>query len=153
MAMFGPCTEGAHVSAGCARATLANTRRMAQAAQGTSEASGASRSVCGSNACMRSMLALTWERIDLPRRRLWVPAVQMKAGRTHGIPLSAEAIDVLQELRALSPEGEHVFQWKGRPIADCNTKAFVDALKRAKIKGANWHSLRTPLRHGPCKTV
>lgn len=49
---------------------------------------------------MRSMLALTWERIDLPRRRLWVPAVQMKAGRTHGIPLSAEAIDVLRELRA-----------------------------------------------------
>jgi integrase len=91
---------------------------------------------------MRSMLALTWDRIDMQMQRLWVPGSQMKAGRTHGVPISDEAVSVLKKLRKLNPDGQHVFQWNGRPIDDCNTKAFQDALERAQIEGANWHSLR-----------
>jgi integrase len=91
---------------------------------------------------MRAMLSLTWPRIDLVGKRLWIPGSHQKAGRTHGIPLSEEAMSVLRKLRKLNPEGEHVFQWNGRPIDDCNTKAFQDALQRARIEGANWHSLR-----------
>lgn len=91
---------------------------------------------------MRSMLALTWDRIDMKAKRLWIPSTHMKAARTLGLPLSAEAVSVLKKLRELNAEGDHVFQWKGKPIDDCNTKAFQEALQRAKIKGANWHSLR-----------
>jgi integrase len=91
---------------------------------------------------MRAMLKLTWDRVDLEHRRAWVPRSHQKAGRTFGLPLSSEAIRVLKELRKLNPKGNHVFQWMGRPIDDCNTNAFQEALLRAGIEGANWHSLR-----------
>lgn len=91
---------------------------------------------------MRAMLALTWDRIDMTAGRLWVPGSQQKAGRTHGMPISKEAIGVLKKLRKLNPEGHHVFQWNGKPIDDCNGKSYQEALKRAKIEGVNWHTLR-----------
>ncbi len=91
---------------------------------------------------MRSMLALTWDRVDMKKRAAWVPGEQMKAGRTHGIRLPADAIPVLKKLRKLSPDGDHVFQWHGEPIDDCNTKAFQDAVKAAGLNGINWHTLR-----------
>jgi integrase len=91
---------------------------------------------------MRSMLSLTWDRIDMKAAKLWIPGEQMKAGRTHGLPLTKEAIGVLKKLQKRNTKGKHVFQWKDKPIDDCNTKAFQDALQRAGIVGANWHSLR-----------
>ena len=91
---------------------------------------------------MRAMLQLTWDRIDLRARRAWVPRRHQKAARTFGLPLSSEAVRVLKELRALNPEGSLVFQWNGRPIDDCNTKAFQDAVKRAGVGPLTWHQLR-----------
>lgn len=91
---------------------------------------------------MRAMLKLTWDRVDLENKRAWVPRAHQKAARTFGLPLSAEAVRILEELRKLNPEGRHVFQWKGKPIDDCNTEAFQKALERASIEGANWHTLR-----------
>lgn len=91
---------------------------------------------------MRSMLALTWDRIDLRARRAWIPGEQMKGARTHGIPLSKEAVKVLRKLRAQNPHGEHVFQWNGSPIDDCNTLAFQKAVERAGLAPLRWHDLR-----------
>lgn len=91
---------------------------------------------------MRSMLQLTWDRIDLKRRRLWVPGSQMKGRSAIGLPLSRRACAVLVLLRRLNPDGEHVFQWKGRPIDDCNTAAFQKGVKRAGLTPFCWHDLR-----------
>lgn len=91
---------------------------------------------------MRAMLGLTWSRVDMVAGRLWIPRLQQKGKRTHGIPLAREALGVLRKLRKLNPEGDYVFQWQGRPINDLNGKSFQDALERAKIEGANWHSFR-----------
>lgn len=91
---------------------------------------------------MRSMLALEWSRVDLKAKRAWVPGEQMKAGHTHGLPLSKAAIKVLKELRQLSPEGKHVFQFDGNPIDDCNTAAFKKAVDRAGLAPLRWHDLR-----------
>lgn len=91
---------------------------------------------------MRSMLALTWDRIDLRARRAWIPGAQMKGARTHGLPLSREAIKVLRQLKTLNPKGEHVFQWDGAPIDDCNTRAFQNAVERSGVGPLRWHDLR-----------
>lgn len=91
---------------------------------------------------MRAMLRLTWERIDLEERRAWVPRSHQKAARSFGLPLSSEAVRVLKELRGLNPEGSLVFQWNGRPVDDCNTKAFQDAVERAGLAPFRWHDLR-----------
>jgi integrase len=91
---------------------------------------------------MRSMLRLTWDRIDLKNRRAWVPGAHMKGGLSHGLPLSREAVKVLRRLKAMNPEGAHVFQWNAKPIDDCNTLAFQKAVERAQVAPLRWHDLR-----------
>lgn len=111
---------------------------------------------------MRSMLSLEWTRIDLKAKRAWIPGEQMKAGRTHGVPLSAVAVAVLEEIRTFQQlqEAEHkarcerlgesytpgnpdlVFTWRRKPVNDCNGHAFKDAVRAAKLEPLRWHDLR-----------
>lgn len=91
---------------------------------------------------MRSMLGLTWERVDLRRRRAWVPMDGMKGKRTFGFPLSREAVKVLRRAKTASPTGANVFQYEGASLADCNTEAFKKAVARAKVGPLRWHDLR-----------
>lgn len=91
---------------------------------------------------MRAMLSLEWSRVDLEAKRAWIPAHQMKAGYTHGIPLSNPAVAVLTKLRGLSPETTHVFTWRGKAIKDCNGHAFKEAVRRAGLEPLRWHDLR-----------
>src|SRR5262245_40362416 len=66
---------------------------------------------------------------------------RMKAGRSHGIPLNTDAVKVLRELRTLNPERAHVFQWRRKPVDDCNGHAFKDAATRAGMPDLRWHDL------------
>lgn len=91
---------------------------------------------------MRAMLQLTWDRIDLKERRAWVPRRHQKASRTFGLPLSPDAVRILRKLRRLNPKGDRVFQWHRRPIDDCNTEAFKQAVKAAGLEPLRWHDLR-----------
>lgn len=91
---------------------------------------------------MRAMLKLTWDRVELDQKRAWVPSSHQKAGRPFAVPLNSDAIAALKALRKLNPEGNHVFQWQGRPVDDCNTKAFQDAVRRAGVGALRWHDLR-----------
>lgn len=84
---------------------------------------------------MRSQSRLTWDRVDLKRARAWVPGDQMKGAKTLGFPLSPEAVRVLRETRLLSPRGERVFQYDGKPVENFNTKAFKKAAERAGVPG------------------
>lgn len=88
---------------------------------------------------MRSMLALTWDRIDLRARRAWIPGEQMKGGRAHGLPLSREVCRILKRSRG---PGAHVFTFEGHPVNDCNTAAFQKAVQRAQVGPLRWHDLR-----------
>jgi integrase len=91
---------------------------------------------------MRSMLGLTWARVDLRKRRAWIPGEDMKAGAALGVPLSGAAVDVLKRCRKLHPIGEHVFQFEGAPVDDCNGAAFKKAVARAGVGPLRWHDLR-----------
>jgi integrase len=88
---------------------------------------------------MRAMLSLTWQQVDLNRKRAWVSSSEMKAGHSLSVPLTAEAIQVLN---ALPRDGDYVFQWRGERIDDCNTLAFQNAVKAAKVEPLRWHELR-----------
>jgi len=88
---------------------------------------------------MRAMLSLTWQQVDLVKKRAWVSSSEMKAGHSLGIPLTAEAIQVLN---ALPGDGNYVFQWRGERVDDCNTLAFQKAVKAAKVEPHRWHDLR-----------
>jgi integrase len=88
---------------------------------------------------MRAMLSLTWKQVDLERKSAWVASHEMKAGRAIGIPLTAEAIQVL---KSLPRKGNYVFQWRGKRIDDCNTQAFQKAVRAAQVGPLRWHDLR-----------
>lgn len=92
---------------------------------------------------MRAMLKLTWARVDLEKRRAWVPSAHQKQARSFGLPLNEEAIRALRALRLLAgPGNPHVFTWQGAPIDDCNGSAFLKAVKRARLEPLRWHDLR-----------
>lgn len=91
---------------------------------------------------MRSQSRLEWDRVDLARKTMWIPATQMKAAKTHAVPLSDAAVQVLKEARALHGSGSRVFQYEGRPVDDFNTAAFKKALGRAGLPSMPWHTLR-----------
>lgn len=91
---------------------------------------------------MRSQSHLTWDRVDLAGKKIWIPASQMKGAKTHSLSLSDAAVRILKETRVLSPEGNRVFQFDGEPVDDFNKAAFKKAVKRAKLDGLRWHDLR-----------
>lgn len=91
---------------------------------------------------MRAQSSLTWDRVDLKARRAWVPGMQMKGGQTFSFPLSTRALELLRDARKLSPKGDRVFQYDGKPIANFHTAAFRKAAKRAGVLPLRWHDLR-----------
>lgn len=97
---------------------------------------------------MRSMLKLTWDRIDLDAGQAWIPGEQMKNGETFGVKLNDEAVEVLRELQNGSKETTgYVFKWTNPagetlPLKNCNTKAFKKAAEAAGAPNLRWHDLR-----------
>ncbi|HXJ59191.1 MAG TPA: tyrosine-type recombinase/integrase [Verrucomicrobiae bacterium] len=91
---------------------------------------------------MRSMLALTWDRVDLAHSRFWIPGAQMKGKAAHGMPISRKVAKLLRECKTANPKGDHVFQYEGSPYDDCNTAAFKKAVERSGVGPLRWHDLR-----------
>lgn len=89
---------------------------------------------------MRNVTHLTWDRVDLKRRHVWIQGSRAKAGRAIAVPLNSDAIAVLKRW-----QGEHeerVFAFRGKPIDDANGAAFKAAAAAAKLPGLRWHDLR-----------
>lgn len=90
---------------------------------------------------MRAMLSLTWDQVDLKAGRAWVASESMKGKRSHGIPLSKEAVAVLSKIERVK-DCPWIFNWRGKRAADCNGHAFKDAVKAAGVEPLRWHDLR-----------
>lgn len=94
-----------------------------------------------------NVLGLTWSRVDLDRKIVWVEAEDMKADQAINIPLSADALRVLIAQAGQHPE--FVFTYRSKPIAEIKT-AFQAACVRAKVgryvdgkyHGFTWHGFR-----------
>ena len=73
-----------------------------------------------------------WSEVDLKVGEWEIPADRMKAGRAHWVPLSRQCVRLLQELRALVPEGSvHLFPNRldpDRPMADRSLNALMERL-------------------------
>lgn len=100
---------------------------------------------------MRSMLQLTWDRVDLEIRRGRIPGKMMKGKRApaFSFPLTVAARGILRRCRRFALEGDHVFQYQDlrgnwNAIDDCNTAAFKKAVVRAGLDPqlVDWHTFR-----------
>lgn len=82
---------------------------------------------------------LKWRDIDLSKRHAHIHSDESKSGKAIPIPLNEDAIAILNKQPRVS---EFVFTYKGRPIKECNTKAWRKALQKAGITNFRWHDLR-----------
>ena len=90
-----------------------------------------------------------WNEIDL-KSKLWtVPAVRMKGGREHRVPLSGRAVDLLRTVAALRPatNGEEALVFpgakRGRPLSDM---ALTMLLRRNAAGEPTVHGFRSSFR-------
>ena len=88
-----------------------------------------------------------WDEIDL-KAALWtIPAVRMKAGVEHRVPLCARAVEILTEL-ASAKTGRHIFAGQ-KPAADDNeplsSMALSMLLRRMKVE-ITTHGFRSTFR-------
>ncbi len=89
------------------------------------------------------VLGAKWQEIDLGNRIWTVPAMRMKAGREHRVPLTDRAIAILADLQEIRT-GEHVFPGlkRGRPLSNMAMQAV---LRRMDVE-ATVHGFRSAFR-------
>lgn len=87
-----------------------------------------------------NVVKLEWLQVNLEQGHMWVNAAQSKNRKPISVPLNREALAVLH--RQLGKHPARVFTFAGQPIANANTRAWRNALKRAGIEDFRWHDLR-----------
>lgn len=88
-----------------------------------------------------NIVNLKWRQVDLGKRKITIPAEEMKANADHVVPIHPELKEVLEGLlggRKKIPDDEPVLGEKLLAI----TKSFKAALKRADVRDIRWHDLR-----------
>ena len=89
----------------------------------------------------------TWDEIDMDKAVWTVPVERMKAAREHRVPLSATALKVLKDARAVRDSSDLVFPSpvrRGQPMSDMTlTKVLRDT---GLADGATVHGFRSSFR-------
>ncbi|ELY3538469.1 tyrosine-type recombinase/integrase [Cronobacter sakazakii] len=76
-----------------------------------------------------------WEEIDLDAKLWTIPAQRMKAKREHIVPLSSQALDILEVMKPISAHRENVFPSRNDPKKPMNSQTANAALKRIGYGG------------------
>lgn len=79
--------------------------------------------------------ATAWAEIDIENREWRIPAERMKAKRDHIVPLSEQALEILEIMRPISGRREHVFPSRNDPRKAMNSQTANAALKRIGYGG------------------
>ncbi|MFB0713572.1 integrase domain-containing protein [Buttiauxella noackiae] len=76
-----------------------------------------------------------WDEIDLDAKLWTIPAERMKAKREHVVPLSAQALEILEIMKPISAHRKHVFPSRNDPKQPMNSQTANAALKRIGYGG------------------
>lgn len=76
-----------------------------------------------------------WAEIDFDLSLWVIPAERMKAKREHVVPLSKQALDILEVMRPLSANRQYVFPSRNNPKEPMNSQTANAALKRIGYGG------------------
>lgn len=71
-----------------------------------------------------------WAEIDLDAKLWTIPAERMKAKREHIVPLSPQALEILEVMKPISAHRTHVFPSRNDPKQPMNSQTANAALKR-----------------------
>lgn len=76
-----------------------------------------------------------WEDIDFERKIWTIPAERMKKRRVHIVPLTDQALALLEAIKPYSGHREYVFPADRDPRTHCNSQTANMALKRMGFEG------------------
>ncbi|HCI5439027.1 TPA: tyrosine-type recombinase/integrase [Enterobacter roggenkampii] len=76
-----------------------------------------------------------WAEIDFDAKLWTIPAERMKAKREHIVPLSPQALEILEVMKPISAHREHVFPSRNDPKQAMNSQTANAALKRIGYGG------------------
>lgn len=76
-----------------------------------------------------------WDEIDLDRALWNIPATRMKKRKAHTVPLSPQALAILEQMKPISGQREHVFPGDRDPRAAAHRQTANMAIKRMGYSG------------------
>lgn len=76
-----------------------------------------------------------WAEIDFEAKLWTIPAERMKAKREHIVPLSPQALGILEVMKPVSAHREHIFPSRNDPKQPMNSQTANAALKRIGFAG------------------
>lgn len=76
-----------------------------------------------------------WVEIDLNAKMWTIPAERRKAKREHIVPLSPQAVDILEVMKPISASREYIFPSRNDPTQPMNSQTANAALKRMGYGG------------------
>lgn len=76
-----------------------------------------------------------WAEIGLNTKLWTIPAERMKAKREHIVPLSPQALEILEVMKPISARREHIFPSRNNPKLPMNSQTANAALKRISYGG------------------
>ncbi|HGN9373780.1 TPA: integrase domain-containing protein [Citrobacter pasteurii] len=76
-----------------------------------------------------------WDEINFSLKTWTIPAERMKAKREHIVPLSDQALTVLERMKSISANREHIFPSRNCPTMPMNSQTANAALKRIGFSG------------------
>lgn len=76
-----------------------------------------------------------WSEIDLDSKLWTIPAERMKAKREHIVPLTPQALEILEVMKPISAHREHIFPSRNDPKQSMNSQTANAALKRIGYGG------------------
>ncbi|QDW32538.1 tyrosine-type recombinase/integrase [Yersinia sp. KBS0713] len=79
--------------------------------------------------------ATAWAEIDIENKQWCIPAERMKAKRDHIVPLSEQALELLEIMRPISGNRQYVFPSRNNPSNPMNSQTANAALKRIGYGG------------------
>jgi integrase len=87
-----------------------------------------------------NVAGLEWSQVDMHRSVAWIHNDQAKGKKAFNVPLNSLSLSILARQSGKHPD--RVFTYKGKPVANLNTRAWRNALKCAEIENFRWHDLR-----------
>lgn len=88
-------------------------------------------------------IGATWQEIDLKGATWTIPGERMKAGKTHKVPLSSRAVEILKSLKPKKAEGFVFANRDGKPLSNMACLALLERMERTDI---TVHGFRSTFR-------
>ncbi len=89
------------------------------------------------------VLGMRWEEVDLEARLWTCPAIRMKTGEDHRVPLTDEMAGIIEPLLAMNSEYVFEGQKRNKPLSNMS---MLMLLRRMRVEGVTVHGFRSTFR-------